>query len=154
MRKEDMNRVVMNFLVTEVRRCGVRRGGGGRLLRFPARSRSRRAASLCGGSASCACSPSPALQPAAHVRDPRLSILSICRPLPAAPPPHAPRPRQGYVDAARVFERESGTAPGVDLDQITDRMDIRKAVQSGDVEQARMSGAGAGAQPAAAARCR
>ena len=24
---------------------------------------------------------------------------------------------QGYVDAARVFERESGTAPGVDLDQ-------------------------------------
>ncbi|KAL4458736.1 hypothetical protein ABPG75_013601 [Micractinium tetrahymenae] len=43
---------------------------------------------------------------------------------------------EGYVDAARVFERESGTAPGVDLDQITDRMDIRKAVQSGDVEQA------------------
>lgn len=85
---------------------------------------------------------------------------------------------QGYVDAARVFERESGTAPGVDLDQagvlpvpapaatcaisplhhptelllfklimrcaaahvptaaqITDRMEIRKAVQSGDVEQ-------------------
>jgi hypothetical protein len=24
---------------------------------------------------------------------------------------------EGYVDAARVFERESGTAPGVDLDQ-------------------------------------
>jgi hypothetical protein len=44
---------------------------------------------------------------------------------------------QGYVDAARVFERESGTAPGVELDQITDRMDIRKAVQRGDVEQAR-----------------
>lgn len=43
---------------------------------------------------------------------------------------------EGYVDAARVFERESGTGPGVDLDQITDRMDIRKAVQSGDVEQA------------------
>lgn len=40
------------------------------------------------------------------------------------------------MDAARVFERESGTAPGVDLDQITDRMNIRKAVQSGDVEQA------------------
>jgi hypothetical protein len=44
---------------------------------------------------------------------------------------------QGYVDAAQVFERESGTAPGVELDQITDRMDIRKAVQRGDVEQAR-----------------
>ncbi|KAI3436058.1 hypothetical protein D9Q98_002117 [Chlorella vulgaris] len=43
---------------------------------------------------------------------------------------------EGYVDAARVFERESRTAPGVDLEQITDRMEIRKAVQSGDVEQA------------------
>ncbi|PSC71019.1 glucose-induced degradation 8-like protein [Micractinium conductrix] len=43
---------------------------------------------------------------------------------------------EGYVDAARVFERESGTAPGVDLEQITDRTEIRRAVQSGDVEQA------------------
>lgn len=25
---------------------------------------------------------------------------------------------QGYVDVARTFERESGTAPGVDLDQV------------------------------------
>ncbi len=51
---------------------------------------------------------------------------------------------QGYVDAARVFERESGTAPGVDLDQITDRMNIRKAVQSGDVEQVTAGGGGGG----------
>ena len=43
---------------------------------------------------------------------------------------------QGYVEAAQVFERESGTGPGADLGQITERMHIRKAVQSGDVEAA------------------
>jgi hypothetical protein len=43
---------------------------------------------------------------------------------------------EGYVDAARIFERESGTVPGIDLSVITDRMEIRKAVQSGQVEEA------------------
>lgn len=43
---------------------------------------------------------------------------------------------QGYVDAARMLEQESGTAPGVELNTITDRMEIRKAVQSGQVEEA------------------
>lgn len=43
---------------------------------------------------------------------------------------------QGYVDAARAFERESGTAAGVDLSAISDRMEIRMAVQNGDVETA------------------
>jgi len=44
--------------------------------------------------------------------------------------------RQGYVEAAHTFETESGTPPGVDLDAITDRMEIRRAVQSGNVEEA------------------
>ena len=44
--------------------------------------------------------------------------------------------KQGYVDAALAFQRESGTDPGVDLAAITDRMEIRRAVQSGDVEAA------------------
>lgn len=35
-----------------------------------------------------------------------------------------------------MFETESGTAPGANLDEITDRMVIRKAVQSGNVEEA------------------
>jgi hypothetical protein len=35
-----------------------------------------------------------------------------------------------------MFEQESGTAPGVELGSITDRMEVRKAVQSGQVEQA------------------
>jgi hypothetical protein len=43
---------------------------------------------------------------------------------------------EGYVDAARAFEEDSGTAPGVDLSSITDRMEIRKAVHSGDVDAA------------------
>ncbi len=43
---------------------------------------------------------------------------------------------QGYVEAAQMFEGESGTAPGVDLAAITERMHIRKAVQSGDIEAA------------------
>eukprot|EP00882_Tetradesmus_deserticola_P012412 GHRQ01013154.1.p1 GENE.GHRQ01013154.1~~GHRQ01013154.1.p1 ORF type:complete len:170 (+),score=101.78 GHRQ01013154.1:289-798(+) len=43
---------------------------------------------------------------------------------------------EGYVDAARMLEQESGTAPGVELGSITDRMELRKAVQSGHVEEA------------------
>lgn len=40
------------------------------------------------------------------------------------------------MDAALAFKRESGTDPGVDLAAITDRMEIRRAVQSGNVEAA------------------
>ena len=40
------------------------------------------------------------------------------------------------MDAAKSFQQESGTHPGVDLDAITDRMHIRKAVQGGDIEEA------------------
>jgi hypothetical protein len=43
---------------------------------------------------------------------------------------------QGYVEAARMFEKESGTPPGVNLDAITDRMEVRRALQGGDVESA------------------
>eukprot|EP00879_Flechtneria_rotunda_P005177 GHRR01005459.1.p1 GENE.GHRR01005459.1~~GHRR01005459.1.p1 ORF type:complete len:230 (+),score=84.88 GHRR01005459.1:272-961(+) len=43
---------------------------------------------------------------------------------------------EGYVEAARQFEQESGTAPGVELSTIADRVEIRKAVQSGQVEEA------------------
>ncbi len=40
------------------------------------------------------------------------------------------------MEAAQTFEKESGTQPGIDLGAITDRMEIRKAVQSGNVEEA------------------
>ena len=40
------------------------------------------------------------------------------------------------MDAARAFQREAGAAPGVDLDAITDRMEVRRAVQRGDVQAA------------------
>jgi hypothetical protein len=43
---------------------------------------------------------------------------------------------QGFVEAARAFEQEAGVAPGVELSSITNRMHVRKAVQSGEVEQA------------------
>lgn len=43
---------------------------------------------------------------------------------------------QGYVEAARLFEKESGTPPCVELSAITDRMEIRKAVQSGNIDEA------------------
>ena len=48
---------------------------------------------------------------------------------------HVPAP-QGYVEAAQTFQQESMTQPGIDLAAITDRMEIRKAVQSGNVEEA------------------
>lgn len=47
-----------------------------------------------------------------------------------------PNHTQGYVDAARMFEQESGTPPGVELGSITDRVQIRQAVQGGHVEEA------------------
>ncbi|GBF90786.1 hypothetical protein Rsub_03087 [Raphidocelis subcapitata] len=43
---------------------------------------------------------------------------------------------EGYVDAARAFQDESGTQPGVDLSDIAGRMEIRAAVQGGRVEDA------------------
>eukprot|EP00959_Pyramimonas_sp_CCMP1952_P181467 3794361-Pyramimonas_sp.AAC.1 len=60
---------------------------------------------------------------------------------------------EGYVEAAEIFQKESGTSretlstalltsiqrtpwPGVDLESIADRTAIRKAVQSGNVEDA------------------
>ncbi len=35
-----------------------------------------------------------------------------------------------------MFEHESNTPPGVDLAAITDRMEIRKAVQTGNIQNA------------------
>ncbi|GMH37587.1 hypothetical protein BSKO_05460 [Bryopsis sp. KO-2023] len=43
---------------------------------------------------------------------------------------------EGYVKAAQVFDQESGTTPGIDLESITDRMEIRRAVHTGNVEEA------------------
>ncbi|KAL4563174.1 hypothetical protein LXL04_027210 [Taraxacum kok-saghyz] len=43
---------------------------------------------------------------------------------------------EGYVDAAEKFRMESGTEPDIDLATITDRMAVKKAVQSGNVEDA------------------
>ncbi|MCD7447373.1 Glucose-induced degradation complex subunit [Datura stramonium] len=43
---------------------------------------------------------------------------------------------EGYVEAAEKFRIESGTDPDMDLATITDRMAVKKAVQSGNVEDA------------------
>uniref|UniRef100_A0A7R9VRM3 CTLH domain-containing protein n=1 Tax=Chlamydomonas euryale TaxID=1486919 RepID=A0A7R9VRM3_9CHLO len=43
---------------------------------------------------------------------------------------------EGYVEAARAFKEECGTEPNVDLETITNRMEVRKAVQRGDVDTA------------------
>ncbi|KAI8376329.1 CTLH/CRA C-terminal to lish motif domain-containing protein [Radiomyces spectabilis] len=43
---------------------------------------------------------------------------------------------EGYKDAAQQFSLESGLTPSVDLQSIQDRMDIRHAIQSGDVDTA------------------
>lgn len=43
---------------------------------------------------------------------------------------------EGYVEAAEKFRVESGTEPDIDLATITDRMAVKKAVQSGNVEDA------------------
>ena len=40
------------------------------------------------------------------------------------------------MEAAQTFQQESMTQPGIDLAAITDRMEIRKAVQTGNVEGA------------------
>ncbi|KAI8988749.1 CTLH/CRA C-terminal to lish motif domain-containing protein [Pilobolus umbonatus] len=43
---------------------------------------------------------------------------------------------EGYKDAAEQFSSESGLAPTVDLQSIQERMDIRRAIQSGDIDTA------------------
>ncbi|GLJ35132.1 hypothetical protein SUGI_0707150 [Cryptomeria japonica] len=43
---------------------------------------------------------------------------------------------EGYVEAAERFCLESGTEPEIDLATITDRMAVRRAVQSGNVQDA------------------
>ncbi|TPX30342.1 hypothetical protein SmJEL517_g06079 [Synchytrium microbalum] len=43
---------------------------------------------------------------------------------------------EGYKDAAEKFATESGLPPTVDLAHIEDRMNIRNAVQSGNIEEA------------------
>ena len=43
---------------------------------------------------------------------------------------------QGHVEAARLFEQESGTSPGIELSSITGRMEVRRALQNGSVEEA------------------
>ena len=77
---------------------------------------------------------SPRLRPQRQRRQ-RPNALAT-RPLPLRPHPPKQQHRQGYAEAARAFERESGTAPGLDLGAITERMEIRKAMAAGDVEGA------------------
>ncbi|KAL0076513.1 CTLH/CRA C-terminal to lish motif domain-containing protein [Phycomyces blakesleeanus] len=43
---------------------------------------------------------------------------------------------EGYKDAAEQFSAESGLSPAVDLESIQERMEIRHAIQSGDVDTA------------------
>ena len=43
---------------------------------------------------------------------------------------------EGYKDAAEKFAAESGLPPTIDLAHIEERMNIRNAVQSGNVEEA------------------
>uniref|UniRef100_A0ACD5VL86 Uncharacterized protein n=1 Tax=Avena sativa TaxID=4498 RepID=A0ACD5VL86_AVESA len=43
---------------------------------------------------------------------------------------------EGLADAADRFRLESGTQPDIDLASITDRMEVKRAVQSGNVKEA------------------
>ena len=43
---------------------------------------------------------------------------------------------EGYKTAAEEFSKEANLPPGVDLDTIESRMNIREAIQRGEVEEA------------------
>lgn len=43
---------------------------------------------------------------------------------------------EGYKDAAEQFSLESGVSPSLDLESIQERMEIRHAIQSGDIDTA------------------
>eukprot|EP00164_Ancoracysta_twista_P001853 GFYU01002434.1.p1 GENE.GFYU01002434.1~~GFYU01002434.1.p1 ORF type:complete len:225 (+),score=77.40 GFYU01002434.1:69-743(+) len=43
---------------------------------------------------------------------------------------------EGYKEAAECFAKESDTTPDVNLEQISDRMAIRSAIQTGDIDSA------------------
>ena len=43
---------------------------------------------------------------------------------------------EGYKDAAETFSQECGISPSIDVDSIKDRMNIKNAIQNGNVEEA------------------
>ena len=43
---------------------------------------------------------------------------------------------EGYKSAAEEFSQEANLSPPVDLESIESRMDIREALQRGDIEEA------------------
>lgn len=43
---------------------------------------------------------------------------------------------EGHIDAAKSFERESGTPSCIDLSTIQDRMEVRRSIQTGNLEAA------------------
>ena len=43
---------------------------------------------------------------------------------------------QGYKDAAEKFSKEANVPPNVDLSTIRDRMNVRTAVESGNIDEA------------------
>ncbi|CAJ0837863.1 12338_t:CDS:2 [Entrophospora sp. SA101] len=43
---------------------------------------------------------------------------------------------EGYKDAAETFSQECGISPSIDVDSINDRMNIKNAIQNGNVEEA------------------
>lgn len=131
-RKEDMNHLIMNFLVTEV--------GTGELPVLKVAQCECRQNLLCDTQTASipdmvciavliAC----ALLISLHLRW-QEERAAICNGLWQRLQDHACL--QGFVEAAETFERESGTSPGLDLQSITDRMEIRRAVQGGDIEDA------------------
>ncbi|CAJ0638359.1 3833_t:CDS:2 [Entrophospora sp. SA101] len=43
---------------------------------------------------------------------------------------------EGYKDAAEAFSQECGQSPSIDVDSIKDRMNIKNAIQNGNIEEA------------------
>ena len=43
---------------------------------------------------------------------------------------------QGYKDAAEKFSKEANVPPNVDLNTIQDRMNVRTAIESGNIDDA------------------
>nr|CAG8441833.1 15572_t:CDS:2 [Entrophospora candida] len=43
---------------------------------------------------------------------------------------------EGYKDAAETFSQECGQSPSIDVDSIKDRMNIKNAIQNGNIEEA------------------
>lgn len=137
--REHMDQLVLNFLVTEVRKC--RTGGAMRttMLAMHCILHEATDAALCCGVLSCSgCATCETELKERPVRSISLARMPPFRSYPVRHCRHFSEcmPMQGYMDAARAFQEEAGMPVSQPMEVEDARMHVRNAVEEGEIEEA------------------